>query len=306
MATPLGADALVRALRAEGVRVVEYRSWRTHNRNARGAWGPVNGVAIHHTAGSNSLALVYGGRPDLPGPLAHAHLSKAGTVSLTSAGRANHAGTVAANAHAAVIAESSTHPRPDQAEPVDGNRCYYGLEIENLGTGKDPYPDVQYDQAVRWAAALCRAHGWSANSVVGHKELTRRKIDPSFDMDNFRRAVAARLRHPASWGPSATTNPPEQEDDMPSATEIANAVWSTTIPDPLRPGSGEEVTIRGSLAGLAARAGRLESQLAAQTATIRELAAALGSRDAEVDVDSLVARIETALERVTVRLEVEN
>lgn len=45
MATPLSADRIVAALRAEGVRVVEVRSWRTHNRGNRGSgWGPVHGV----------------------------------------------------------------------------------------------------------------------------------------------------------------------------------------------------------------------------------------------------------------------
>ena len=39
MATPLTADRIISALKAEGVKVVEYRSWRTHNRNSKGAWG---------------------------------------------------------------------------------------------------------------------------------------------------------------------------------------------------------------------------------------------------------------------------
>lgn len=46
MATPLTASRLVKALRNEGLRVVEHRSWRTHNRNHKGAWGPVHGVMI--------------------------------------------------------------------------------------------------------------------------------------------------------------------------------------------------------------------------------------------------------------------
>jgi hypothetical protein len=195
MAIPMSADALVKALKTEGVHVYEYKSWRIHNREAATGkiFGPVHGVVIHHTAGSNSLALCYDGRSDLPGPLCHTHLAKNGTASMVGHGRANHAGTFAQNAVTAVINESSTHPRPDAAEPVDGNDGFYGLEIENLGNGKDPYPLVQYDAAVRWAAAICRAHGWSANSVIGHKEGTRRKTDPSFDMNVFRADVAKRL-----------------------------------------------------------------------------------------------------------------
>ncbi|NEE52567.1 N-acetylmuramoyl-L-alanine amidase, partial [Streptomyces sp. SID8455] len=33
MATPLSADKLLKALRDEGLHVVEHRSWRTNNRN---------------------------------------------------------------------------------------------------------------------------------------------------------------------------------------------------------------------------------------------------------------------------------
>jgi hypothetical protein len=58
MANPLIADQLVDALRGEGLRVVEHRSWRTHNRNHQGPWGPVNGVMIHHTVSSGTQASV--------------------------------------------------------------------------------------------------------------------------------------------------------------------------------------------------------------------------------------------------------
>lgn len=221
MAKPLSATQLLSALRAEGLRVKEYRSWRTHNRNAVGPWGGVNGVLIHHTAGRDSLRLCYEGRSDLPGPLCHTHLAKDGTATMVGHGRANHAGRAAANAFNAVVAENSTHPRPSASSgTVDGNQHFYGLEIENLGTKGDPYPEVQYDAAVRWAAAICRAHGWGADSVVGHKETSiEGKPDPSFDMSKFRRDVAARLRGPAGGG---TT--PDEELDM-DKNDVFAAVW---------------------------------------------------------------------------------
>lgn len=215
MAAPLSADRVVEVLRAEGVEVREHRSWRTHNRNGAGPWGGVNGVMIHHTAGvgAGMADLCYNGISGLPGPLCHAFAPKSGPLYLVGHGRANHAGTVAANAHAAVVNESPTHPRPDPAEPIDGNQRYYGIEIENLGDGKDPYPAGQYEQAVRWAAALCRAHGWSAHSVIGHAEGTQRKIDPSFSMDRFRADVAARLKNGPGWGGG-------EEEDMPIRTSL--------------------------------------------------------------------------------------
>ncbi|MGW2267294.1 peptidoglycan-binding protein [Streptomyces koyangensis] len=201
MATPMTADQFVKALKNEGVTVAEHSGWRTHNRNHKGAWGPVNGVVIHHTAGTNSLSFVYTGNAALPGPLCHSHLSKSGTVTMIGNGRANHAGSFAKNAFDAMVAESSTHPRPDSAEPIDANSRTYGLEIENLGNGKDSYPSAQYQAAVRWAAAICRFHGWTAHSVIGHGEGTRRKVDPSFSMDKFRADVAKQL------GTSPTTKP---------------------------------------------------------------------------------------------------
>jgi N-acetyl-anhydromuramyl-L-alanine amidase AmpD len=230
MATPLSAARMVAALKAEGVKVQEYRSWRTHNRNSVGAWGGVNGVLIHHTAGADSTAglnLVYNGRSDLPGPLAHAFLRKDGTAVLTGNGRANHAGKAARNAFNAVVNESSTHPKPSASSgTVDGNAHFYGIEIANLGNGRDPYPAVQYDAAVRWAAAICRAHGWSADSVVGHKETSvEGKIDPSFDMNKFRSDVAKRLKGSASAAQKET-------DDM-TPQEIYKAVWEYDgIPSP--------------------------------------------------------------------------
>ncbi|MGY1439543.1 N-acetylmuramoyl-L-alanine amidase [Streptomyces reniochalinae] len=219
MATPMSASTFVAALKKEGVKVSEkYSGWRTHNRNHVGAWGGINGVLIHHTAGRDSRALCYNGRSDLPGPLCHTHLAKDGTATMISSGRANHAGTAARNAFNAVVNESSTHPHPSASSgTVDGNAHFYGIEIENLGTSKDPYPAAQYDAAVRWAAAICRHYGWSADSVVGHKETSiEGKPDPSFDMTKFRRDVAARLK--GSAGSGSVTGTEKEIENMDKKT----------------------------------------------------------------------------------------
>lgn len=209
MAKPMTPAQWRTALKAEGVRFTEHSGWTTHNRNHKGPFSNVNGVVIHHTAGTSSLGLVWSGTAELPGPLAHAHLSKSGLVTLTSSGRANHAGSFAQNAHDAVVAEATVHPKPSAAEPVDGNAHYYGIEVENRGVSSDPYPAVQYDQIVRWAAAICRHHGWTAQSVIGHREGTTRKIDPIYSMNAFRDAVDQRLAHAANWTkPTAPASPP--------------------------------------------------------------------------------------------------
>lgn len=194
MATPLTADQILAKLRAEGLTVHEHTGWRTHNREAATGkvFGPVIGVLIHHTAGHNDKELCYNGRSDLPGPLCHSWLGKTDGLWMIGHGRANHAGLVDLDVLNALRAETSPLPHDDQAN-ADGNDCLYGLEIENLGDGKDPYPADQYRAAVLWAAALCRAHGWTERSVAGHKEVQPGKVDPSFDMDVFRADVKKHL-----------------------------------------------------------------------------------------------------------------
>ncbi|CAO0836158.1 hypothetical protein SMICM17S_07165 [Streptomyces microflavus] len=204
------------------------------------AWGPVHGVVIHHTVGTDPLAVCYGGMKGLPGPLCHKHLAKSGVASMLSAGRANHAGTFAQNAYSAMLNESSTHPRPSCSEPVDGNRYTYGIEIENLGNGKDFYTKKQYDAAVRWAAAICRFHGWGARSVIGHKEGTTRRSTPKgpigsadgpqFDMGQFRKDVTARLaekgekpKPPAPTEPATPTKPAPAKPAVPTV-DLSNLI----------------------------------------------------------------------------------
>ncbi|MFI2430260.1 peptidoglycan-binding protein [Streptomyces sp. NPDC018693] len=220
MATPLSADALTSALRAEGVTVVEHPGWRTHNRNHRGTWGPVNGVIIHHTVTSGttpSVELCFNGHSTLPGPLCHGVIAKDGTVHLVGHGRTNHAGTGDADVLNAVITERTPLPPPNQNN-TDGNARFYGFECVNLGDGKDPWPEPQLDAIVRTSAAICRAHGWSARSVIGHKEWTNTKIDPrGFAMTDLRDRIAARLTKRPATGPSPQPTPAAKYQPYPGA-----------------------------------------------------------------------------------------
>lgn len=210
MAAPMSADAWLAALHAEGVTdIVEMPGWRTNNRDRVGPWGPVHATMVHHTAGEGPgmSDLLYGGRADLPGPLCHDYVDRAGVLYLVGHGRANHAGSIAANSYAAVLAELPDHPVPDAAEPLDGNTSSYGMEVENSGASGRPWTPAQCDVAVRVQAARCRYHGWSAQSVWAHKEATRRKpLDPRIDMSAFRAAVDDRLQHDPGWSPSTKEN----------------------------------------------------------------------------------------------------
>jgi len=277
MATPLTADRMLAALHAEGLAVHEHAGWRTHGRDDETGktFGPVIGVLIHHTAGHGDREVCFNGRPDLPGPLCHAWLGKTDGLWLLGNGRTNHAGSVDLDVLNALRGEVSPLPVDDQAN-ADGNDVLYGLEIENLGDGDDPYPAVQYDEAVRWAAAICRVHGWSEKSVAGHKEVQPGKVDPSFDMDAFRAAVAARLAHTPDWNPN-------EENDMPTAEEIAKAVWSHRLTSPTAAAGTDATREAGTfLRYTDAKQAALLAELGALRGTVLALAEAGGLDAAEV------------------------
>ncbi|MGW6238361.1 peptidoglycan-binding protein [Streptomyces sp. NPDC055094] len=215
MAIPLSPSSVLSAIKNAGLNVVEVKSWKTHNRNKMGPWGPVNGVMIHHTGAyssqSSMVGMCYNGHSELPGPLCHAVIDKSGTVHLVSAGRANHAGRGDGDVLRAVIAETSL-PLRNEAD-TDGNTHFYGTELINRGDGKDPWPEVQVDAAARWAAALCLKHGWSERSVIGHLEWQPGKIDPKgFSMASFRARVAKHLK-----GNIGGNKPPSQGKPTPTA-----------------------------------------------------------------------------------------
>ena len=206
MSTPWTPEQRIAAYKREGITKIVYMpGWKTHNRDDETGktFGPVHGVVIHHTAGVSATMAqtIRNGYSGLPGPLSQDFLAKDGTLYVVGHGRCNHAGTITPAVRDAIINERAPHrDLLDGTESVDGNDLLYGLEIENRGDGKDPYPAAQYDVAVRWAAAHLRHHDWSVYSAWGHKEITRRKTDPSFDMKAFRTAVAKRLAPAPSTG----------------------------------------------------------------------------------------------------------
>jgi hypothetical protein len=195
MAPPMSTATFLDILRNEGLIVVEVGNWRAHNRNHKGPWGPVHGVMIHHTVTSGSAKTVRicrDGYEGLPGPLCHGVITKDGKVHLVGYGRANHAGLGDDDVLRAVIAEKALPP--DNEANTDGNARFYGFECENLGNGKDPWPAVQLDAIERASAAICRHHGWTARSVIGHLEWQPGKIDPrGFTMASMRDRIHGRL-----------------------------------------------------------------------------------------------------------------
>jgi hypothetical protein len=156
----------------------------------------VNGVMIHHTVTSGAAATVElcrKGHADLPGPLCHGVITKDGVVHLVGYGRANHAGLGDDDVFRAVVAEKAL-PHDNEAN-TDGNRHFYGFECENLGDGEDPWPKAQLEAIERVSAAVCRHHGWTEKSVIGHLEWQPGKVDPrGFTMASMRKRIRDRLK----------------------------------------------------------------------------------------------------------------
>lgn len=228
MAPPKSGQSLLKALRAEGLRVVEVGDWENHNRNHMGPWGPLHGVMNHHTVTEGSAKTVKicrEGYQGLPGPLCHGVITKDGTVHLIGWGRANHAGKGDPDVLRAVIAETydGSPPVDDQAT-VDGNPHFIGYECENLGNGEDPWPRVQYVAMVKANVAAHRLYNWTEKSSIAHKEWQPGKSDPrgeEFDpMSKFRSDIKAALALP----PGVWTG---EETDMPTVPEIVRGMAKT-------------------------------------------------------------------------------
>jgi len=257
MATPFTPAQLAAALRAEGVTVVEYPGWENHERDDETgkAFGPVHGVMIHHTVTkgtANTVRICHDGYDDLPGPLCHGVIAKDGVVHLISAGRANHAGAGDPQVHDAVIAENygdvppPTDVHDGEAGGVDGNDCFYGFECENMGDGKDPWPDVQLDAIERSSAAICRAFGWSAKSVIGHKEWSDWKSDPrGFSMTEMRNRIQIRI----GTKPGGTQPPkpaPAPAPSKPKYQPFPGAAWFKSNPNsPIVTAMGKRLVAEG-------------------------------------------------------------
>ena len=175
---PYSLTWLRQVLLDAGLKVAEQPDWQNRG---RGDVGEIVGVICHHTGGARtgnmpSLNTVTQGRPDLAGPLAQLCLGRDGTFFVVAAGRCNHAGI------------------GNWQGFTSGNGNFIGIEAENTGIKDDPWPAVQMEAYRHGVAALLTKIRADAIMCCGHREYALpqgRKDDPTFDMDDFRRQVAA-------------------------------------------------------------------------------------------------------------------
>ena len=186
---------LLPVLQNAGLKVIECDGWQSRG---RAEMGKVLGVLCHYTGGSRqgnmpTLDILIKGRTGedaLPGPLSQLGLGRDGTYYIIAAGKCNHAG-------------------PGKWKGItSGNTNLIGIEAENTGGKNDsPWPDVQLDAYRRGVAAILQyIKQPDVTWCVGHKEYApTRKVDPNFDMDEFRAAVKAIMDGAEPTAPSQPT-----------------------------------------------------------------------------------------------------
>jgi hypothetical protein len=221
------AAETIAAMKKWGVQYREFSGWATRKRP--GDFTDVRGIIIHHT-GSDAQSDAYlkwiftEGRPaeGIPAPLCNVSTDMDGDLWIGAIGRANHAGRGSGAVLAKVTAESypgyASELKPGE-DNTDGNAHFYGNEVRY--DGGQPMTAQQYASAVRWAAAVCDHHRWSALSVIGHREWSSRKPDPgNCAMNKFRAAVAALLKAGPPQKPAPAPTPVSPEDDMTTPSDI--------------------------------------------------------------------------------------
>lgn len=190
---------LDRVAKATGRKVVLVDGWE---KRGHGPMNSVTSIICHHTAGPDngqsypSLNTVKNGRPGLPGPLAQLGIGRDGTIYVIGSGVAYHAGKVGSTKH--------------------NNWNAIGIEAENNGTG-EKWGDELMESYVRLVRALVDEFKLPISAVLGHKEVAipkGRKIDPNFDMGDFRDAVKR-----GYWKKGESKPAPAKPETKPTASK---------------------------------------------------------------------------------------
>ena len=242
---------LSQVLQGAGLKVIECPGWQDRG---RAEMGKVLGVLCHYTGGSRqgnmpTLDILIKGRTGadaLPGPLSQLGLGRDGTYYIIAAGRCNHAG-------------------PGKWKGItSGNSSFIGIEAENTGGKNDsPWPEVQMDAYRRGVAAILQyIKQPDVTWCAGHKEYApTRKIDPNFDMDEFRASVKAIMD---GGNPAVTRSLPAEQagraratlrqgaDNDPELVKLVQAKVGVTADGVFGPGTEAAVRVFQEKNGLVA------------------------------------------------------
>jgi len=164
--------------------------------------GPL-GIVVHHTASSkrskdeNVIQMCIRGVNKVPGPLYHYLISGDGTVWQLAGEniKANHAGRGNSSVLDGIIKGIPVKGRATTAGRISANSSLIGVSLINDGLGQE-IPESQYDACVEICAYLCDQYGINPLSgLLGHLEWTSRKVDPTFNMDDFRAQVVSQVKN---------------------------------------------------------------------------------------------------------------
>lgn len=179
-------------LKEWGFTVETYKGWES--RKASNIAFVPELIVEHHTGGNTTPdSMLANGRSGLRGPLCHWTIDRDGTIRAIAAGYANHAGY---NNQTAVNTLIKNPPLDRDIKPgsdtagYSANRRAWGIEVKTGGA----FSTAQNKSAAALEAAICLVQGWNQPRVGGHREITRRKIDPVHPMYKRRVEVAKLMK----------------------------------------------------------------------------------------------------------------
>lgn len=244
---------LAAVLRLGGLSVIELPGWKTRG---HGPMTAVRGVTVHHTASGRGTGAQIGlntvryGRADLPGPLAQLYLNREGVFFVVAAGLAYHAG---------------------KSREIEQTNTYrIGIEALAAGDGwSQDWPPAQMRALTRGCAVLAEHYRFPVGEILGHKETCApvgRKIDPSFDMTEFRQQVKdvdqMQLSDPVKYTASAAERAGKEFDTVGHVLQ-----W----PPAVRFARDEIAIVRSEVALIREQLAALQSTATQQAALITDL-----------------------------------
>ncbi|OYP14086.1 hypothetical protein CFC35_05840 [Streptomyces sp. FBKL.4005] len=200
-------------------------------------------------------------------------------------------------------ANAGANRRPDGTGAVS-------IETASNTKGTDPWTDAQIEQLIKLGVWLHRHHGIPLRICRTHDDpgFGYHSLFSQWSTSGTACPGAARIRQfrevvfPGIVARATGTTP--EEDDMPTADEIAKKVltYDGVISVPGAPATNPTWTLSSSVTEILKRIDQVKAMEAAQTAAITKLAGLVGSG---VDTATVVAAVEKAIADAVVRVSVD-